>query len=187
MGDFVVRISTVNSVARLAISALAVDGVHHVTIHDTHGQTSMYSAVNDPKYSLPAQFSIVAGRTFSSAEDLVDFYVATGDTLVPNEAVRITNGIARQPWQLRRDQLRLERPIGYGAFGEVVKGALLFGEWCSSCDHHFLHLQTTTASSTAPSRRCTPACYRVRPSENNPCARRVSCAPTSTQIWVGCR
>ncbi|KAI6238966.1 Tyrosine-protein kinase [Aphelenchoides fujianensis] len=93
----------------MCLSVKWADHVQHFLLQPS--AAGLFALNEDPKQAFPGVL------------ELVNFHLRTGTPFGPAGVVLI-NPICRQDWEFRQDQIRLLRPIGSGAFGQVFHGTV---------------------------------------------------------------
>ncbi|CAD6193744.1 unnamed protein product [Caenorhabditis auriculariae] len=64
--------------------------------------------------------------SFDSISQMIEHHLTTKESIAKTSDVMIKSPVNRQPWELDHDQIKVEKKLGEGAFGEVSMGTLRF-------------------------------------------------------------
>ncbi|VDM95424.1 unnamed protein product [Thelazia callipaeda] len=71
---------------------------------------------------------------FTSFFDLIEYYKKKGHPINPDlDKSVLVKGIKRQPWEFSHDDIKLDKVLGAGAFGEVRSGEVIMNKKKISC------------------------------------------------------
>ncbi|CEF66705.1 Tyrosine-protein kinase Fps85D [Strongyloides ratti] len=99
--------------------------IYIITVHvNDKREHHMIMRTNDGKHFWIKKYC------FNSVSDLIRYHM---DRLIPiKDGVKITHWVDKDLWLLTHDQIRLQKPIGSGAFGMVFVGFLNLGTFRQS-------------------------------------------------------
>jgi hypothetical protein len=124
-GDFVVRFNDIKQ--RYIITSRWKGQCSHYTLDVSFNKKNCFSMLitclqqkdDTGKYSI-----IGSNRSFKSVQELITFYVSTGESLSSSEGDQLLHHVTRKDkWNVKHTEIEVQMRIGTSAFGDMCLGS----------------------------------------------------------------